>query len=52
MAELYKVEKFFIISIFNRLNMQNLETKFYDYYFSEVKIIIENIEVSFYRQNK
>ena len=42
MAELYKVEKFFIISIFNRLNMQNLETKFYDYYFSEVKKIIEN----------
>ncbi len=41
-AELYKVEKFFIISVFNRLNMQNLETEFYDYYLLEVKKIIEN----------
>ena len=36
------IEKFFIISVFNRLNMQNLETEFYDYYLLEVKKIIEN----------
>ena len=36
LAKLYKVENFYIASLFNRTNLTNSETKFYEYYYSKV----------------
>ena len=40
LAKLYKVENFYIISIFNRLNLNNSETQFYEYYYSKALDLI------------
>ena len=36
LAKLYKVENFYIASLFNRINLTNSETKFHEYYYSKV----------------
>ena len=40
LAKLYKVENFYIISLFNRLNLNNSETQFYEYYYSKALDLI------------
>ena len=41
LAKLYKVEKFYIVSIFNQLNLNNSDTKFFNYYIEKVNKLIE-----------
>ena len=41
LAKLYKVEKFYIVSIFNQLNLKNSDTKFYKYYYEKVNDLIK-----------
>ena len=41
LAKLYKVENFYIISLFNRANLNNSETEFYEYYHSSVLELLE-----------
>ena len=43
LSKLYGVEKFFIISLFNRINLKNLETNFYKFY----KTKVEKLEKSY-----
>ena len=40
LAKLYKVENFYIISLFNRMNLHNSETQFYEYYYSKALDLI------------
>ena len=35
LAKLYKVENFYIISLFNRMNLNNTETQFYEHFYSK-----------------
>lgn len=41
LAEIYKVENFYIVSLFNRSNLNNSETKFYEYYHSKVMDLVK-----------
>jgi len=41
LAKLYKVENFYIISLFNRKNLYNSERKFYEYYYLKVLDLIK-----------
>ncbi len=40
LAKLYKIEKFVIVSIFNKSNLTNLDTEFYRYYLEKVNRLI------------
>tara|TARA_Y100000992_G_C21273261_1_gene498253 strand:+ start:3405 stop:4367 length:963 start_codon:yes stop_codon:yes gene_type:complete len=44
LANFYEVKKFYIISLFNRANMDNLDTKFYKYYIKKVNELIETYD--------
>ena len=41
LAKLYNVEKFYIISLFNKMNLDNYETQFYEYYYSKTLDLIK-----------
>jgi len=41
LAKLYKVESFYIVSIFNELNLKNFETEFFKYYIKKVNKLLE-----------
>lgn len=43
LAKIYDIDKFFIISLFNQLNLNNLETKFYNYY---TKVVFDLIKLN------
>ena len=40
LANIYKVEKFYIVSIFNRLNLKDDDTIFFEYYLQKVNNLI------------
>ena len=40
LAKMYNVEKFYIVSIFNKANLDNKETEFYKFYEEKVNKII------------
>ena len=42
MSKRYGVEHFYIVSIFNRLNLRNKETEFFKYYNSKVNKLIDS----------
>tara|TARA_A100001011_G_C14287815_1_gene834657 strand:- start:724 stop:1614 length:891 start_codon:yes stop_codon:yes gene_type:complete len=41
LAKLYEADKFYIVSVFNRTNLKNLDTKFFDYYLEKVNKLVE-----------
>tara|TARA_B100001250_G_scaffold303986_1_gene265787 strand:+ start:657 stop:1619 length:963 start_codon:yes stop_codon:yes gene_type:complete len=41
LAKLYKVEKFYIVSIFNQSNLKNSDTDFFNYYIEKVNKLIK-----------
>ena len=53
LSKLYDVKKFYIVSIFNKLNLNNTDTEFYNYYEDKVnKIINNNNSVNFINTKK
>jgi capsule polysaccharide export protein KpsE/RkpR len=53
LSKLYDVKKFYIVSIFNQLNLNNTDTEFYNYYEDKVnKIINNNNSVNFINTKK
>ncbi len=52
LAKIYNIEKFYIVSIFNKLNLDNKETKFYKFYEEKVNKIITRESIVDYINTK
>ena len=52
LAKIYNIEKFYIVSIFNKLNLDNKETKFYKFYEEKVNKIITSESIVDYINTK
>lgn len=53
LAKLHNIEKFYIVSVFNHLNLKNSETKFFNYYIEKVnKLLKEENFVNFINTKK
>ena len=51
-AKKYNVSRFYIVSLFNKSNLNGLETTFYDYYLKRVNTLVSKYDLYTYRYKK
>ena len=52
LSKIYNIEKFYILSLFNKDNLDNKETKFYKFYEEKVNKIVTEEEIVSYINTK
>ena len=52
LSKIYNIEKFYILSLFNKANLDNKETKFFKFYEEKVNKIVTEEEIVSYINTK